>query len=89
MLLDFFIPLVAGGVLSIAMVMQHHYGLTSSIMLIFYNNPNGNSNGQQEYGNLFDSNEYIAKRAYEDFGDNEVNGFIQNEDFFEKYSEYF
>ena len=36
MLLDFFIPLVAGGVLSIAMVMQHHYGLTSSIMLIFY-----------------------------------------------------
>ena len=36
MLLDFFIPLIAGGVFSIAMVMQHHYGLTSSIMLIFY-----------------------------------------------------
>lgn len=36
MLLDFFIPLVAGGALSIALVMQQHYGLTSSIMLIFY-----------------------------------------------------
>ena len=36
MLLDFFIPLVAGGVLSIVLVMQNHFGLTSSIMLIFY-----------------------------------------------------
>lgn len=63
-------------------------GFDTSNFDVSYNNPNGNSNGQQEYGNLFDSNEYIAKRAYEDFGDNEVNGFIQNEDFFEKYSEY-
>ena len=36
MLLDFFIPLAVGGVLSIVLVMQQHYGLTSSIMLIFY-----------------------------------------------------
>ena len=36
MLLDFFIPLVAGGLLSMALVMQGHYGLTSSIMLLFY-----------------------------------------------------
>ncbi|MBO4859155.1 MAG: flagellar hook-length control protein FliK [Treponema sp.] len=63
-------------------------GFDTSNFDVSYNNPNGNSNGQQEYGNLFDNNEYIAKRAYEDFGDTEVNGFIQNEDFFEKYSEY-
>jgi hypothetical protein len=36
MLLDFFIPLAAGGLLSMALVMQGHYGLTSSIMLFFY-----------------------------------------------------
>lgn len=36
MLLDFFIPIVAGGLLSVALVMQGHYGLTSSIMLLFY-----------------------------------------------------
>lgn len=36
MLLDFFIPLIAGGLFSMAMVMQQHYGLTSSIMLMFY-----------------------------------------------------
>ena len=36
MSLDFFIPLAAGGLLSIALVMQGHYGLTSSIMLLFY-----------------------------------------------------
>ncbi len=36
MLLDFFIPLIVGGLFSAAMVMQHHYGLTSSIMLLFY-----------------------------------------------------
>ena len=36
MLLDFFIPLLAGGLLSMALVMQQHYGLTSSIMLLFY-----------------------------------------------------
>ena len=63
-------------------------GFDTSNFDVSYNNQNGNSNGQQEYGNLFDSNDYIAKRAYEDFADNEVNGFIQNEDFFEKYSEY-
>ena len=36
MLIDFFIPLLAGGLLSMALVMQGHYGLTSSIMLLFY-----------------------------------------------------
>lgn len=36
MLVDFFIPLIAGGLLSMALVMQGHYGLTSSIMLLFY-----------------------------------------------------
>lgn len=36
MLLDFFVPLAAGGLLSMALVMQGHYGLTSSIMLLFY-----------------------------------------------------
>lgn len=36
MLIDFFIPIVAGGLLSMALVIQGHYGLTSSIMLLFY-----------------------------------------------------
>lgn len=36
MLTDFFLPLAAGGLLSIALIMQQHYGLTSSIMLLFY-----------------------------------------------------
>ena len=33
---NFGIPLFAGGVLSLALVLQGHYGLTSSIMLVFY-----------------------------------------------------
>ena len=33
---NFTVPLVAGGLLCLALVMQGHYGLTSSIMLIFY-----------------------------------------------------
>lgn len=36
MLLDFLIPIAVGGLFSMAMVMQQHYGLTSSIMLLFY-----------------------------------------------------
>ena len=36
MLTDFFLPLAAGGLVSIALIMQQHYGLTSSIMLLFY-----------------------------------------------------
>lgn len=36
MLVDFFIPVIAGGLLSMALVIQGHYGLTSSIMLLFY-----------------------------------------------------
>ena len=35
-LLNFFIPMVAGGLLCIALLMQQHYGLVSSITLIFY-----------------------------------------------------
>ena len=35
-LLHFFIPMAAGGLLCIALLMQQHYGLVSSITLIFY-----------------------------------------------------
>ncbi len=33
---NFSVPLLAGGILCLALVLQGHYGLTSSIMLIFY-----------------------------------------------------
>ena len=36
LLLNFFIPMVAGGLLCLALVQQQHYGLISSITLIFY-----------------------------------------------------
>ncbi len=36
LLLNFFIPMVAGGLLCIALLAQQHYGLVSSITLIFY-----------------------------------------------------
>ena len=36
LLFNFFIPMVAGGLLCIALLTQHHYGLVSSITLIFY-----------------------------------------------------
>ena len=36
MCVNFLIPLAAGGLFSLAMILQGHYGLTSSIMLIFY-----------------------------------------------------
>ena len=36
LLVAFGVPLLAGGVLCLALVLQGHYGLTSSIMLIFY-----------------------------------------------------
>lgn len=36
LLVNFFIPMVAGGLLCIALLTQHHYGLVSSITLIFY-----------------------------------------------------
>ena len=35
-IVNFSIPLLAGGILCLALVLQGHYGLTSSIMLIFY-----------------------------------------------------
>lgn len=36
MLLNFFLPLVVGGILCLSLIWQQHYGLTSSVMLIFY-----------------------------------------------------
>lgn len=36
MLWYFFLPLVVGGVLSLSILFQGHYGLTSSFMLVFY-----------------------------------------------------
>ena len=36
LLWNFFLPLFAGGVLCVSLLWHHHYGLTSSIMLIFY-----------------------------------------------------
>lgn len=36
LLLNFFIPMFAGGLLCLALVQQQHYGLISSITLIFY-----------------------------------------------------
>ena len=36
LLVAFGVPLLAGGLLCLALVLQGHYGLTSSIMLIFY-----------------------------------------------------
>lgn len=36
LLFNFFIPMLAGGLLCIALLTQHHYGLVSSITLIFY-----------------------------------------------------
>lgn len=36
LLWHFFLPLIAGGVLCLSLIHQQHYGLTSSIMLIFY-----------------------------------------------------
>ena len=35
-LLNFFVPAVAGALFCVAMLVQGHYGLTSSIMLLFY-----------------------------------------------------
>lgn len=36
LLWNFFLPLIAGGILCLSLIWQQHYGLTSSIMLIFY-----------------------------------------------------
>ena len=36
LLWNFFLPLFAGGILCLSLIWQQHYGLTSSIMLIFY-----------------------------------------------------
>lgn len=36
LLWNFFLPLLAGGILCLSLIYQQHYGLTSSIMLIFY-----------------------------------------------------
>ena len=36
LLINFFVPLLAGGILCFSLIWQQYYGLTSSIMLIFY-----------------------------------------------------
>ena len=36
MLWNFFLPLLTGGILCFSLIWQQYYGLTSSIMLIFY-----------------------------------------------------
>ena len=36
LLVSFLVPLVTGGLFCLALLMQEHYGLTSSVMLIFY-----------------------------------------------------
>lgn len=36
LLWNFFLPLISGGILCLSLIWQQHYGLTSSIMLIFY-----------------------------------------------------
>ena len=36
LLINFFVPMIAGGLLCLALVQQQHYGLISSITLIFY-----------------------------------------------------
>ncbi|WP_278479810.1 hypothetical protein [Tannerella forsythia] len=36
MLLNFFLPLAVGGILCLSLIWKQHYGLTSSVMLIFY-----------------------------------------------------
>lgn len=36
LLWNFFLPLIVGGILCLSLIWQQHYGLTSSIMLIFY-----------------------------------------------------
>ena len=36
LLINFFLPMLAGGLLCLALVQQQHYGLISSITLIFY-----------------------------------------------------
>lgn len=36
LLWNFFLPLFTGGVLCVSLLWQHYYGLTSSVMLIFY-----------------------------------------------------
>lgn len=36
LLWNFFLPLTVGGILCLSLIWQQHYGLTSSIMLIFY-----------------------------------------------------
>ena len=36
LLWNFFLPLFTGGILCLSLICQQHYGLTSSIMLVFY-----------------------------------------------------
>ncbi len=65
-------------------------GFDTSNFDVSYNNPNGNanSNAQQDFENRFDNSDFLARRAYEDFGADDNSGMIQNDDYFANYSEY-
>jgi len=63
-------------------------GFDTSNFDVSYNNPNNGSNGQQDFENRFDNSDYLAKRAYADFGADDNGSVIQNDDYFTNYSEY-
>lgn len=61
-------------------------GFDTSNFDVSYNNQSGNHS--QNFENQFDGTEFIAKRAYEDFSGDNLDNFIQNENYFENFSEY-
>ena len=63
-------------------------GFDTSNFDVSYNNPNNGSNGQQDFENRFDNSDYLARRAYADFGGDDNGSVIQNDDYFTNYSEY-
>ena len=65
-------------------------GFDTSNFDVSYNNPNGNanSNAQQDFENRFDNSNFLARRAYSDFGADDNSGMLQNDDYFTNYSEY-
>ena len=65
-------------------------GFDTSNFDVSYNNPNGNanSNAQQDFENRFNNSEFMARRAYSDFGADDKSGMLQNDDYFVNYSEY-
>lgn len=61
-------------------------GFDTSNFDVSYNNQSGNNS--QNFENQFDGTEFIAKHAYQDYADNISDNFIQNENYFENFSEY-